>query len=213
MRTYGQFCALAKALDAIGDRWTLLIVRELVSWKRARYTDLRGGLPGIASNLLSERLRELEEHGIVAREEAPPPLAATLYTLTERGRALEPVIRELGRWGAPLLAQAPQSDEVRGHWVGLPAELYLRDGAPDQPPVTVEVRTDGAPVTLRTVHGAIRSQIGSATKPDGVLSGPAREVARVLLGGESLAAARKRGVTYSGNRTALERVRTRAERS
>jgi DNA-binding HxlR family transcriptional regulator len=209
MRTYGQFCALAKALDVVGDRWTLLIIRELMSWKRARYTDLRSGLPGIASNLLSERLRELEENGIVTREEAPPPVAAALYTLTQRGQALEPVIRELGRWGAPLLGAAPKSDEVRGHWIGLPAELYLRDGAPNDPPVTLEVRTDGEPVTITTRNGSIETTIGAAPKPDAVLSGPARDVARVLLGGEPLAVARKHGVTYSGDRKVLERIRTR----
>lgn len=210
MRTYGQFCALAKALDLIGDRWTLLIVRELMSWKRARYTDLRAGLPGIASNLLSERLRELEESGVVARVEAPPPIAATLYTLTERGNALEPVIRELGRWGVPLLAHAPESDEARGHWIGLPAELFLRDGSPDEPPVTLEVCIKGESVTLSTSGGAIRSQMGATASRDAVLAGPAREVARVLLGGASLSAARKRGVTYSGNRAVLERIRRRA---
>jgi DNA-binding HxlR family transcriptional regulator len=206
MRTYGQWCALAKALDIVGDRWTLLIVRELMTWKRARYTDLKTGLPGIASNLLSERLRELEENGVVAREEAPPPIAATLYTLTERGKALAPVLRELGRWGTPMLAQAPKSDDVRGHWIGLPAELFLRDTRPSEPPVTLEVRADGEPVTMRTANGAVESTIGSAQNPDAILSGPSREVVRVLLGGESLASARKRGVTFSGDRKVLERL-------
>lgn len=209
MRTYGQFCALAKALDLVGDRWTLLIVRELMSWKRARYTDLRSGLPGIATNLLSDRLRELEEAGIIAREEAPPPVAATLYVLTARGEALRGVIRELGRWGAPLLAQADKSDEVRGHWIGLPAEIFLRDGDPSKPPVSLEVRAGEQPVTLTTQDGSIHSAIGAVKKPDAVISGPARDVARVLLAGESLASARKRGVSYTGDRAVLERIRTR----
>ena len=88
MRTYGQYCALAKSLDVLGDRWTLLIVRELMLAGPSRYTDLRNGLPGIATNLLSERLRELEAAGVVARNEAPPPVATTLFSLTERGEAL-----------------------------------------------------------------------------------------------------------------------------
>jgi DNA-binding HxlR family transcriptional regulator len=205
MRTYGQFCALAKALDVVGDRWTLLIVRELMAWKRARYTDLKSGLPGIASNLLSERLRELEDAGVVAREDVPPPVATTLYTLTERGNALAPVLRELGRWGTPLLAQSPKSDDVRGHWIGLPAELFLRDAQPSRPPVTLEVRSEGQAVTLTTERGKIQSQIGGTPKPDAVLSGPAREIANVLLGGASLSAARKHGVTYTGDRQVLER--------
>src|SRR3954468_24706379 len=102
MRSYGQYCSVAKALDVVGERWTLLIVRELLAQGACRYTDLRAGLPGIATNLLADRLRELEAAGIVEREDAPPPIATTLFRLTERGAALEPVIYALGRWGAPL---------------------------------------------------------------------------------------------------------------
>lgn len=98
MRTYGQYCGIAKALDTVGDRWTLLIVRELLALGPCRHTDLRNGLPGIASNLLVDRLRELEEAGLIHREAAPPPVATTLFSLTERGRTLEPVLRELSRW-------------------------------------------------------------------------------------------------------------------
>lgn len=208
MRTYGQFCALAKALDVIGDRWTLLIVRELMSRDGARYTDLRAGLPGIASNLLSERLRDLESSGLVVRVDAPPPIASTLYRLTERGESLRPVIRELGRWGTPLLAQADSTDEVRGHWIALPAEIYLRDGEPRKPPVSLEVRTGDEPLTLTTSAGKIISRLGTVEEPDAVLTGGAREVAAVLLGGLSLVRARKAGVRYSGDPAVLERIRS-----
>ena len=210
MRTYGQFCALAKALDVIGDRWTLLIVREIMARDQARYTDLRNGLPGIASNLLSERLRELEAAGIVKRETAPPPVAATLYELTERGQALRPVVRELGRWGAPLLEQANKSDEIRGHWIGLPVELYVTDAEPSKPPVMLEVRAGEEPVTLTIGNGEIRSSLGSAKNPDAIISGPVREVARLLLARAPLADALKRGVTYKGDRKILRRLGTRA---
>src|SRR5271156_5649061 len=109
MRSYGQYCALAKALDVIGDRWTLRIVRELLIRGACRYTDLRHGLPGIATNLLAERLRELEQAGLVRREDAPPPIATALFSLTPRGEQLRPVVYELGRWGAPLMLEtAPQ---------------------------------------------------------------------------------------------------------
>ncbi len=207
MRSYGQFCALAKALDLIGDRWTLLIVRELMARGRARYTEIRAGLPGIASNLLAERLRELEITGIVEREEAPPPVATALYSLTVRGQALRPVLRELGRWGAPLLAEASSSDEIRGHWIGLPAELFLLDKAPKRPPVTLEIRTAEDAVTLHIGKGAVRSAIGSdAAAPDAILAGPAPEVARVLLANEPLARARRRGVTFKGDLNVLSRL-------
>ena len=91
MRSYAQYCGLARALDVVGDRWTLLIVRELLIGGACRYTDLQHGLPGIATNLLADRLRQLEEQGIVAREAAPPPVATTLFRLTPRGEELRPL--------------------------------------------------------------------------------------------------------------------------
>jgi len=101
-RRYGQFCPLAKALDVLGERWTLLVVRELLAGPK-RYTDLRAGLPGLATDLLAARLRELQQAGVIGRRVVPPPTPATVYELTERGLALRPVIRELSRWGRPLL--------------------------------------------------------------------------------------------------------------
>src|ERR1035441_10219979 len=97
LRSYGQYCSVAKALDVIGDRWNLLIVRELLLREPCRYTDLLHGLPGIATNLLADRLRGLEQAGIVSREDAPPPVATTLYALTERGQELGPILRRLGQ--------------------------------------------------------------------------------------------------------------------
>src|SRR5213075_1029468 len=111
MRSYDEYCAIAKSLDVVGDRWTLLIVRELALRGACRYTDLRNGLPGIATNLLADRLRELEEAGVVERVEAPPPVATTLFRLTDRGRELEPVVYALGRWGVPLLVEASDEDD------------------------------------------------------------------------------------------------------
>lgn len=214
MKTYGQWCGLAKALDVLGDRWTLLIVRELmIRSNGSRYTDLRSGLPGIASNLLSERLRELESSGIVAREEAPAPIATTLYRLTERGHALRPVLRELGRWGAPLLAHAPNNDEVRAHWIALPAEIYLADRTPDEPPVTLEVHSDGESVTLTIGGGEVRATLGTNTKPDAEISGSAREVARVLLSGGPLSAAGKKRLRFRGDADVLKRLVRRGSKN
>jgi DNA-binding HxlR family transcriptional regulator len=126
VRSYGQYCAVARSLDVIGDRWTMLIVREL--WLRpCRYTDLRQALPGIATNLLADRLRDLEADGLVQRTEEPPPVATTVYRLTERGRALEPVLYELARWGTPLMASGRGDDTFRPHWLGLVVRRALRD--------------------------------------------------------------------------------------
>ena len=126
MRSYGQFCALARSLDVVGDRWTLLIVRELLL-RPCRYTDLRDGLPGIATNLLADRLRGLERAGVVQRESAPPPVARDLFSLTARGAALEPVLLELGRWGGPLLGDPKKGEAFREHWLKLPDKLGHAD--------------------------------------------------------------------------------------
>src|SRR5438045_9642594 len=96
MRTYGQHCAMARGLDVIGDRWTLLIIRELLLQGPSRYAELQRGLPGIATNLLADRIRDLEANGIVVRKDG-------IASLTARGRELEPVMRAIGRWRAPLL--------------------------------------------------------------------------------------------------------------
>src|SRR5262249_29102328 len=98
-RGYHDPCGIARALDVIGDRWALLVVRELVFGPK-RFVQLRAGLRTVSPNVLSERLRDLEAAGVVRRDELAPPASVTVYDLTERGRALEPVLLELGRWGS-----------------------------------------------------------------------------------------------------------------
>ena len=113
MRSYGQYCAMAKALDLVGDRWTLLIVRELLLRGQCRYTDLRQGLPGIATNLLAERLRELEQAGVIRREAAPPPVATTVFRLTRRGEELAPVfVEHVGDDYLMIATDYPHSDAI-----------------------------------------------------------------------------------------------------
>src|ERR1700733_12318950 len=98
-RTYGDPCGVARALDLIGERWALLVVRELLLGPK-RFTDLRAGLPHLGPDILSQRLRELEQSGVVRRDQLPPPAASRVYELTEWGRELEPVVLGLGRWGS-----------------------------------------------------------------------------------------------------------------
>ncbi|GII56574.1 HxlR family transcriptional regulator [Planotetraspora thailandica] len=109
-RDFGQYCGLARALELVGERWTLLIIRDLAIHPR-RYTDLLDGLPGIPSNVLATRLKELEQAGIAERRIAPPPNRGVVYALTPLGRELEPVIHELGRWGATQLGE-PRPGEI-----------------------------------------------------------------------------------------------------
>jgi DNA-binding HxlR family transcriptional regulator len=207
MRSYRQYCAVAKALDVIGDRWNLLIVRELLLRGACRYTDLLHGLPGIATNLLVDRLRELEQAGIVYREDAPPPIATTLFRLTPRGEALNAAMLELGRWGAPLLAEPADNDAYRGYWL---ASLGLSDQAPDEPPVRIELRTGEEAVTLDTVDGSVRTRLGPAETPDLILTGPPQLVAGVLTGRLTLVDAQAAGLEYDGDLAALRRVQPEA---
>ena len=207
MRSYRQYCAVAKSLDVVGDRWNLLIVRELLLRGACRYTDLLHGLPGIATNLLADRLRELEQAGIVYREDAPPPIATTLFRLTPRGEALNAALLELGRWGAPLLAEPADNDAYRAHWL---ASLPLSDQAPDEPPVRIELRTGEEAVTLETVEGSVRTRPAPAEAPDLILTGPPQLVAGVLTGGLTPADAQAAGLEYDGDLAALRRLRPEA---
>jgi DNA-binding HxlR family transcriptional regulator len=210
MATYGQYCALAKALDVVGGRWTLLIVRELLIRGACRYTDLRNGLPGVATNLLADRLRELEEAGIVESWAAPPPIATTLYRLTPRGKELEPILLQLGNWGAPLLAKASKKDTFRSHWMALPIRLHLKDRTPDKAPIRIEVRTgEDEPLTIETRGGEIRTLPGAAETPDLVLSGSSPVVLGLLFGKLDFAAASAVGLKHEGDPRALKRLQAR----
>ncbi|MGV9322384.1 winged helix-turn-helix transcriptional regulator [Streptomyces sp. NPDC003660] len=125
-RRYDQYCSAARALDLVGDRWTLLIVRELLAGPR-RYTDLHADLPGVSTDVLASRLKDMERDGLAGRRKLPPPGAAYVYELTPRGRDLLPVLHALGEWGSPELAERRPTDAVRAHWSALPLLAALSD--------------------------------------------------------------------------------------
>ena len=126
---YQQYCALARTLDVAGDRWSLLIVRELTPGPR-RFTDLLDGLPGVSRNLLTERLRALERTGIVARSELPPPAARRVYELTDDGRDLAVAMAPLIAWGARRLGERKPGESFRARWPAVAmAGLADRDAA------------------------------------------------------------------------------------
>lgn len=206
MRSYGQYCSVAKALDVIGDRWTLLIVRELLLRGACRYTDLKNGLPGIATNLLADRIRDLESAGLVRREEAPPPVATTLVHLTEAGAELEPVVRALGWWGLRYMAGPADTDEFRSHWLAYPVEFFLRDRNPDGPPASIELRTDTDPAVIELSDGTVRVRVGSVPSPNLVLAGRPQLITALLTGQLTADEAADRGLLISGDATLLNRV-------
>lgn len=115
-RSYDQYCAVARALDAVGERWSLLIVRELLAGPR-RYTDLHADLPGVSTDILAARLKQLESEGVVERRRLERPANATVYELTGRGAELRPVVEALGGWGLDALGEQRPTDAVRTHWV------------------------------------------------------------------------------------------------
>jgi len=209
MRSYEEYCAIAKSLDVVGDRWTLLIVRELALRGPCRYTDLRNGLPGIATNLLADRLRELEREGVIAREEAPPPIATTLFGLTPRGEGLRPVLEDLTRWGLPLMSEQKPQDAVRSHWLAAALEQLLDGRIPDGPPSTVELQTGDQSIVVEARDGAIHTRLGTADDPDATVTGAAMPIMGLLLGMFELTDAEGLGVAYRGDPAILDRLRTR----
>ena len=206
MRSYGQYCGVAKALDVIGDRWTILIIRELLIRGACRYTDLKNGLPGIATNLLSDRIRELEAAGLIRREDAPPPVAATVFQLTEAGEQLHPVVDAIGRWGVRYMTERAEGDEFRGHWFTFPVSYFLRDRDPGGPMASIELRTASSPAVIEISGGSVRTRLGAAAAPDLVLQGEPQLVLALLSGALTVAEVADLGLDISGDTSVLQRV-------
>jgi DNA-binding HxlR family transcriptional regulator len=199
MRSYQQYCGLARGLDVIGDRWTLLLVRELLEGPR-RYNELLYGLPGIATNLLAERLRTLEEAEVVERRDD------LTYALTEWGEGLRETVYAIGRWARPLMKQPAKGDEFRSHWLTHPINLLFDDVNPRRPPLTIEVNTGEAPMTVKSAGGRVSVVPGRADAPDLVLSGPPHLIVLMLGGKLNRAGAARRGVTVSGDARKLAKL-------
>lgn len=165
-RDYGQYCGLARALDVVGDRWNLLIVRQLLTGP-ARYRELRDGLSGIATNLLTDRLRDLEAAGVLERRLSDDGRAVT-YALTEWGAQLREPIYALVRWSTPLMIRGQQGDEFRAEWLllALPALFAGRKPADRS---TVGVAVDGGMVQLRATKSGIEVGMPDGRELDAVL--------------------------------------------
>ena len=204
-RTYGQYCAVARGLDVIGDRWTLLMVRELLLGPK-RYKDLQAGLPGIGTNLLAARLREMEEIGVVERRVLPPPAGSAVYQLTEAGEALQPAMFAIGHWGARFLG-APRPNEVlvpSAYFVAIRGEFRADLAAGVN--LTFEVRIGERAFQARVRDGTCSTAEGPATDPDVVLTMDVETLNALLLEGLSPADAVAAGrVVVRGRSDGLER--------
>ncbi len=165
-KRYEQYCPMAHALDLVGDRWALLVIRELMHGPK-RYTDLVANLQGIGTNILAARLRDLETHGIVARRTLPPPAASKVYELTDYGRELRPAMRELAIWGARSLGPPTGAgEELFKGWLANAMDIVMAPLAPDG---RFEFRADTEVASL--VNGEVLN--GPIDNPDVVVEGDA----------------------------------------
>jgi DNA-binding HxlR family transcriptional regulator len=193
-RRYGQYCGLAYALDLVGERWAMLVVRDLMLGPK-RFTDLRNGLPGIPTNVLSARLKELEQNGIVVRRVLPRPDGSVVYDLTEYGRELDEILLRLGLWGARALGEPRTGDVVTAAALVVALRASFRPESARRLRAGYELRVGPVVVNARIAGGRVEAAEGPLPGADVVLETD-QALRRVLNGeltmDEALAAGRIR---------------------
>ena len=205
MKRFDQYCPVVHALSLVGERWSLLVIRELLHGPK-RYTDLANGLPGIGTNILAARLRDLEEGGIVRKRKLPPPAASTVYELTEYGTELKEALYALARWGARTLGPPKADDELYPEWGvnALPA-LFNAEEARGLTE-TYMLRVDGDVFTARIVSGSLEVSVGAAEDADLVVEVDMDTFFALAAGELELRDAVARGVARAeGDAEALDR--------
>lgn len=201
-RSYADPCGISRALDVVGERWALLVVRELLLGPR-RYGQLREGLPGMSPNVLSQRLRELEGDGILQRRTLEAPASVTVYELTDRGRALEPVLLELGRWGSASPRMAGREMSSASMILALEA---MHDPAAG-PPVRYGIQLDGEQFGLSIDEHGVRASRGRPEDAAAWLTTSVSMLRMVVFLGTGVRAAEEAGaLTISGDRRAALRL-------
>ncbi|THF69850.1 helix-turn-helix transcriptional regulator [Deinococcus sp. Arct2-2] len=204
-RRYDDGCAAAHALDLVGERWALLVVRELLLGPK-RFSDLRADLPGISPNVLSQRLRDLEDIGVIGRDQLPPPAASWVYVLSEWGRELEPVLQQLGRWGArsPSKPQAPISLAT----LVTAMKTMFHPPAAQGVSSTVALQMGRDRFFVRVHQGSLDVQRGVPESPDVSLTGDVQLLGGLCFGGLLLADAEAGGLVVEGDRAEAQRFLT-----
>jgi DNA-binding HxlR family transcriptional regulator len=184
MRTYGDRCGIARALDLVGERWALLVVRELLLGPK-RFTDLRAGLPNIGPDVLSQRLRELETSGVIRRRRLAPPAASQVYQLTDWGRDLEPVVLGLGRWGSH--APVPSEDAPLGADAAMIAlKTMFHPPAADGLEASYAVRLGEDEYDVRVAGGRLEITRGAPARADATIETDPATLAKVLWHGRPM---------------------------
>jgi DNA-binding HxlR family transcriptional regulator/putative sterol carrier protein len=203
---YQQYCALARALDVAGDRWTFLIVRELTPGPR-RFTDLIDGLPGISRNLLTERLRTLESDGVIARRELPPPAARQVYELTDDGRDLADATAPLIAWGARRLGDREPAESFRARWAALAIATFADREAARGVSETYQYVVGGSAFHFTVDDGSIHLHDGRAEDPAVVLTTDEETWADIASGKVTASSAAAAGaLTVDGDPRAAKRL-------
>ncbi len=204
-RTYNDLCGLSHALELVGERWAVLILREL-SYGPKRFTDIRSGLPAASPNVLSQRLRELEAHGIVARRTLAPPAASKVYELTEWGRELEPTLHSLGRWAARS-PHFPDSGHFSPSSLAMNLESMFLGEKASGIETTIGLVLGEESFLLRIAGGSLVVERADAAGSDALVTTDPMTLVGILYYGEELAAAEKAGaISVEGDRDAVERL-------
>jgi DNA-binding HxlR family transcriptional regulator/putative sterol carrier protein len=206
-RSYNQYCGLAYALDIVGERWTLLIIRELIAGPR-RFKDLLDGLPGISTNLLAERIRGLEQQGMIRRRTLPPPAGSAVYELTAMGHGLEQTLLELGRWGSQFVPPSAEGVHVL-HMASyaLTLKTFFRPELAQEIDETYELQIEDEVLQARISAGQIQVQQGQPWHADLVIRSDVQSFLGVLSGQLDADAAIASGqVSIVGDRAALNRL-------
>jgi len=207
-RTYGDGCSIARALDVVGERWALLVVRELLLGPK-RHTDLRRGLPNASPNVLSERLRELERAGVLRRRQLRPPAGSHVYELTEWGRELEETVLSLGRWGARSPSGPSDAPVMSGDSVALAIRARFDPGAAPGLRAAYELRLGEDRFRVEVADRAIEVARGEADRADATIDTDPGTLDSVLWGGRSLSDAQRAGtLTIEGDEAAVKRFVT-----
>jgi len=190
---YAQFCPIARAAEVLGERWTLLVVRELFCGPQ-RFSDLRRRLPGLSSSMLAERLERLEARGVVRWRTLAPPAASAVYELDEAGRDLEPALAELARWGVRFLLPGRAGDHLEPDWVVLALQLFARREATPACSFEIRIPHRSEEVVLHVAGGPEGTTVRPGPGPARVrLRGAARVILGVASGRLAPASARRRG--------------------
>lgn len=207
-RTYSQYCATARALDLLGERWTLLLVRELLTGPK-RFGDLLASLPGMGTGLLAARLKHLQQEGLLRQVTLPAPARTPAYALTEAGADLEPVVMALARWGATwAMAGRGQGETFRPGWAVLGMQATFDAEAAAGVRAVYEFRVDDEVFHARVEGGAIQSAQGPAQRPDVVVETTAEAFIELAEGRLSLAEAARAGVaSVSGDQRVARKLR------